>query len=151
VLHDIRRIYMDGIGHTVGADPSFNGDSVGHWEDDTLVVETDNIRAATIDRDGIPYSDKLTVVERIRRVSPNRLEIEMTLTDTEAFLAPYTIRRAYAPMPPGSRFEEYLCENNRDLCPASAPPSHAKPPSPYSPRWRRHCLRRPTIRSPCST
>ena len=69
VLHDIRRIYMDGIGHTVGADPSFNGDSVGRWEGDTLVVETNNIRAGTIDRDGIPYSDKLTVVERIRRVS----------------------------------------------------------------------------------
>nr|PZN62156.1 MAG: hypothetical protein DIU62_12595 [Pseudomonadota bacterium] len=115
VLHDIRRIYLDGIGHTVGADPSFNGDSVGRWEGDTLVVETNNIRAATIDRDGIPYSDKLTVVEKIRRVAPDRLEIEMTLTDPEAFLEPYTIKRAYVPMPPGSRFEEYLCENNRDL------------------------------------
>lgn len=115
VLHDIRRIYMDGIGHTVGADPSFNGDSVGRWEGDTLVVETNNLRAATIDRDGVPYSDKLTVVERIRRVGPTRLEIETTLTDPEAFLEPYTIKRAYTPMPPGSRFEEYLCENNRDL------------------------------------
>ena len=115
VLHDIRRIYMDGIGHTIGADPSFNGDSVGHWEGDTLVVETNNVRAATIDRDGVPYSDKLTAVERIRRVSPTRLEIEMTLTDPEAFVVPYTIKRAYVPMPPGSRFEEYLCENNQDL------------------------------------
>ena len=115
VLHDIRRIYLDGIGHTTGAEPSFNGDSVGRWEGDTLVVETDNIRAATIDRDGIPYSDKLTVVERIRLVNPKRLEIETVLTDPEAFLAPYTIRRAYTPMPAGSRFEEYLCENNRDL------------------------------------
>jgi hypothetical protein len=115
VLHDIRRIYMDGIGHTAGADPSFNGDSVGRWEGDTLVVETNNIRAGTIDRDGVPYSDKLTVVERIRRTGPKRMEIETVLTDPEAFLAPYTIRRAYTPMPPGSRFEEYLCENNRDL------------------------------------
>jgi hypothetical protein len=115
VLHDIRRIYMDGVGHTTGADPSFNGDSVGHWEGDTLVVETNNVRAGTIDRDGVPYSDKLTAVERIRRVSPTRLEIEMTLTDPEAFVAPFTIKRAYVPMPPGSRFEEYLCENNRDL------------------------------------
>jgi hypothetical protein len=115
VLHDIRRIYLDGIGHTIGADPSFNGDSVGHWEGDTLVVATNNIRAATIDRDGIPYSDKLTVVERIRRVSPSRLEIETVLTDPEAFAVPFTIKRAYVPMPPGSRFEEYLCENNRDL------------------------------------
>jgi len=115
VLHDIRRIYLDGIGHTIGADPSFNGDSVGHWEGDTLVVETNNVRAATLDRDGIPYSDKLTAVERIRRTGPARLEIEMTLTDPEAFVVPYTIRRTYVPMPPGSRFEEYLCENNRDL------------------------------------
>jgi hypothetical protein len=115
VLHDIRRIYLDGIGHTTGADPSFNGDSVGHWEGDTLVVETNNVRAGTLDRDGIPYSDKLTAVERIRRTGPAKLEIEMTLTDPEAFLVPYTIRRAYVPMPPGSRFEEYLCENNRDL------------------------------------
>ena len=115
VLHDIRRIYLDGIGHTTGADPSFNGDSVGHWEGDTLVVETNNVRAATLDRNGVPYSDKLTAVERIRRVSPTRLEIEMTLTDPEAFAAPFTLKRAYTPMPPGSRFEEYLCENNRDL------------------------------------
>lgn len=115
VLHDIRRIYLDGIGHTTGADPSFNGDSVGHWEGDTLVVETNNVRAATLDRDGVPYSDKLTAVERIRRTGPGRLEIEMTLTDPDAFVVPYTIRRAYVPMPPGSRFEEYLCENNRDL------------------------------------
>ncbi|MEO6340571.1 MAG: hypothetical protein ABIO39_11065 [Caulobacteraceae bacterium] len=115
VLHDIRRIYLDGVGHTVGADPSFNGDSVGRWEGDTLVVETNNVRSGTLDREGIPYSDKLTAVERIRRVSPTRLEIETVLTDPEAFLAPYTMRRAYVPMPPGSRFEEYLCENNKDL------------------------------------
>ena len=76
---------------------------------------SNNIRAATVDRDGIPYSDKLTVVERIHRVDPTRLEIETTLTDPDAFAVPYTIKRAYVPMPPGSRFEEYLCENNRDL------------------------------------
>jgi hypothetical protein len=115
VLHDIRRIYLDGIGHTVGADPSFNGDSVGHWEGDTLVVETNNIRAGTLDRNGVPYSDKLTAVERFRRVSPTRLEIETTLTDPEAFVTPYTMKRAYVPMPPGSRFEEYICENNKDI------------------------------------
>lgn len=114
VLHDIRRIYMDGIGHTIGADPSFNGDSVGHWDGDTLVVETNNLRAGTIDRDGVPYSDKLTVVERIKRVDPTRLEIETTMNDPEALQEPYVIHRAYTPMPPGSRFEEYLCENNRD-------------------------------------
>jgi hypothetical protein len=117
VLHDIRRIYMDGIGHTEGADPSFRGDSVGHWEGDTLVVETNNLRAGTMDREGTPYSDKLTVVERIKRVSPTRLEIESTLTDPEALTEPYVMRRAYKPMPPGSRFEEYVCENNHEMQP----------------------------------
>lgn len=115
VLHDIRRIYLDGIGHTIGADPSFSGDSVGRWEGDTLVVETNNLRAGTLDRNGMPYSDRLTAVEKFRRVSPTRLEVETTLTDPEAFLAPFTMKRAYVPMPPGSRFEEYICENNKDL------------------------------------
>jgi hypothetical protein len=115
VLHDIRRIYLDGIGHTVGADPSFSGDSVGHWEGDTLVVETNNLRAGTMDRNGVPYSDKLTAVERFRRVSPARLEVETTLTDPEAFEEPFTMKRAYVPMPPGSRFEEYICEYNPGL------------------------------------
>ncbi|MEP7314235.1 MAG: hypothetical protein ABI859_16750 [Pseudomonadota bacterium] len=115
VLHDIRRIYLDGIGHTTGADPSFSGDSVGRWEGDTLIVETNNLRAATVDRNGMPFSDKLTAVEKIRRVSPTRLEIETTMTDPEAFLAPFTMKRAYVPMPPGSRFEEYICENNKEL------------------------------------
>ncbi|MEO8313643.1 MAG: hypothetical protein ABI645_02515 [Pseudomonadota bacterium] len=115
VLHDIRRIYMDGIGHTVGADPSFSGDSVGRWEGDTLIVETNNVRPGQVDRNGVPYSDKLTAVEKIRRVSPTRLEIETTLTDPEAFMAPFTIKRAYVPMPTGSRFEEYICENNKDI------------------------------------
>jgi hypothetical protein len=121
VLHDIRRIYVD-AGHTAGADPSFNGDSIGHWEGDTLVVETNNVRASTFDRSGVPYSDKITMVERYRLVSPKRLEIESVLTDPEAFLAPYTMKRAYVPMPAGSRFEEYVCENNQDLEPTGATP-----------------------------
>jgi hypothetical protein len=115
VLHDIRRIYMDGIGHTAGADPSFSGDSVGHWEGDTLVVETNNLRPGTLDRGGVPYSDKLTAVERIRRTGPDRLEIDTVLTDPEAFTAPFAMHRVYIRMAPGSRFEEYLCENNKDV------------------------------------
>ncbi len=107
-----RVIFMDGRPHPdINGDlynPGFMGHSVGRWEGDTLVVETNNVRAGTLDRDGVPYSDKLTAVERIRRVSPTRLEIETTLTDPEAFAKPFTIKRAYVPMPPGSRFEEYL-------------------------------------------
>ena len=111
VLHDIRRIYVDGRGHTPDADPSFSGDSVGHWEGDTLVVETTALRGGTLDRGGIPFSDKLTVVERFRRTSPKTIEDKMVFTDPEAFVEPYAFTRTYTQMPAGSRFEEYICEN----------------------------------------
>jgi hypothetical protein len=115
--YGLRYIYTDGRKLPPLGDPQpwWYGYSVGHWEGDTLVVETNNQRAGTIDRNGIPYSDKLTAVERIRRVSPTRMEIETTLTDPEAFVVPFTMKRAYVPMPRGSRFEEYICENNKDL------------------------------------
>jgi hypothetical protein len=111
VLHDIRRVYLDGRGHTPDADPSFSGDSVGHWEGDTLVVETIALRGGTLDRGGIPFSDKLKVVERFRRTGPNKIEDKMVFTDPEAFTEPYAFTRTYTQMPAGSRFEEYICEN----------------------------------------
>ena len=114
VLHDIRRIYIDGRGHTPDADPSFSGDSVGHWEGDTLVVDTIALREGTFDRGAIPFSDKLKVTERFRRIGPNKMEDKMTLADPEAFQEPFQFTRTYTQMPAGSRFEEYICENNKE-------------------------------------
>lgn len=113
VLHDIRRVYIDGRGHTPDVDPSFSGDSVGRWEGDTLVVDTIALREGTLDRGGIPFSDKLHVTERFRRTGPNKMEDKMTLTDPEAFQQPFEFTRTYTLMPAGSRFEEYICENQR--------------------------------------
>lgn len=113
VLHDIRRIYLDGR-HTDFADPSFNGDSIGRWEGDTLVVETNNMRAGQLSQMGGLYSDKITAVERFRRIAPDKLEHTMTLTDPEAFSTPFVQTRVFTLMPAGSRFEEYICENKRD-------------------------------------
>ena len=114
VLHDIRRVYLDGRGHTPDADPSFSGDSVGHWEGDTLVVETIGLREGTFSIGGAPFSDKLQVTERFRRIGPDKFEDKMTLTDPVAFQEPFEFTRTYTQMPAGSRFEEYICENNRD-------------------------------------
>ncbi|MGZ3272823.1 MAG: hypothetical protein ACXU8Z_03605, partial [Caulobacteraceae bacterium] len=86
----------------------------GHWEGDTLVVETTALRAGTFDRGAIPFSDKLTVTERFRRTGPNKMEDKMTLVDPEAFQEPYQFTRTYTQMPAGSRFEEYICENNKE-------------------------------------
>jgi hypothetical protein len=113
VLHDIRRIYLDGR-RTDFADPSFNGDTVGRWEGDVLVGETDKVRAGQLSQFGGLYSDEITAVEQFRLIDPDRLEHTMTLTDPKAFAEPYVVTRAFNRMPPGSRFEEYICENKRD-------------------------------------
>src|SRR5512145_494020 len=85
-MNSLRTIYLDGRGHT---DPdlvvrTFNGESVGRWEGDTLVVETKNFTNDPhhwVDQ-GVPASDELRIIERIRMINNGRtLEIAMTLTD----------------------------------------------------------------------
>ena len=85
-MNSMRVVYLDGRTHT---DPdlvvrTFNGESVGHWEGDTLVVETKNFINDPhhwVDQ-GVPASDELRIVERIRMINDGRsLEIAMTLTD----------------------------------------------------------------------
>ena len=85
-MNSLRVVYMDGRKHT---DPdivvrTFNGESIGHWEGDTLVVETKNFTSDPhhwIDQ-GVPASDELRIIQRIRMINNGRaLEINMTLTD----------------------------------------------------------------------
>jgi hypothetical protein len=84
-MNSLRTVFLDGRPHT---DPdlvvrTFNGESVGRWEGDTLVVETKNFiddEHHWIDQ-GVPASGELKIIERIRMLSPNQLEIAMTLTD----------------------------------------------------------------------
>jgi hypothetical protein len=87
LMNSLRIIYMDGRTHT---DPdiavrSFNGESIGRWEGDTLVIDTTNFvdeHHWIHDRLGIPGSDALHIVERIRMIEKGmRLEIEFSLTD----------------------------------------------------------------------
>jgi hypothetical protein len=87
LMNSMRIIYLDGRKHT---DPeiavrSFNGESIGRWEGDTLVIDTNNFVAEhhwIHDRLGIPASDALHIVERVRMIDAGkRLEIEYTLTD----------------------------------------------------------------------
>jgi len=85
-MNSLRVVYLDGRTHT---DPdlvvrTFNGESVGRWEGDTLVVETKNFTNDPhhwVDQ-GVPASDELRIIERIRMINNGRtLEIAMTLTD----------------------------------------------------------------------
>src|SRR5262245_11217699 len=91
LMNSLRIVYLDGRPHTDPdiAVPSFNGESIGRWEGDTLVIDTTNFVADhhwIHDRLGIPGSDKLHIVERIRMQNEGkRLEIEYTLTDPKGW------------------------------------------------------------------
>jgi hypothetical protein len=89
LMNTMRVIYLDGREHTDPdiAVPSFNGESIGHWEKDALVVDTKYFVAEHhwIDS-GIPASDALHIVERIRLINEGKtLEIEYTAQDPKVF------------------------------------------------------------------
>jgi hypothetical protein len=113
-FNDFRTIHMDQKTHPEDPDPSFFGHSIGHWEGDTLVVDSIAIKTVTtIDTVGIPHSDALHVVERIRRTGPNKLEDVMTIDDPKTFARPWTMRASFKSTP-GAVIGEYYCENDRN-------------------------------------
>jgi hypothetical protein len=112
LFHIYRVIRLD-RGHPNELDPTYLGDSVGHWEGDTLVVDTVGISdRTTLDMTGLPHSDALHLVERIRKTTPETLEDLITVEDPKTFTRPWTMRMVYAK----SEFEvsEFFCENNRN-------------------------------------
>ena len=98
LLGSVRHIYTDGRSHPPSDElwPMSQGDSVGHWEGDTLVVETISIRSpiyfAGLTRGAgvpaVPMSDKLHSVERIRMVNKDQMQIDFTLEDPIALVKP---------------------------------------------------------------
>ena len=107
-----RWIYTDGRPLPDDPDPFFNGTSVGHWEGDTLVVETVGFSPETTIAPGIGHSDKMKIVERFYLVNPQLMIDEMTITDPEVLAKPYVTRQPYKPDTVPLR--EYVCaENNR--------------------------------------
>jgi hypothetical protein len=97
----LRHIYMDGrkLPPQGEQQPWWYGYSVGHWDGDTLVVETNNLRGAEdslydgwLDVNGSPYSEQAKFTERIRRPAYDHLQIDMTVEDPKAYTKPFTLR-----------------------------------------------------------
>jgi len=89
---DVRLIHADGSQHPKDPDPSFNGDSHGHWEGDTLVIDVTAIdeRLKMTGAGGNWYpSDKMHVVERITRTSKNYLTYQLTIDDPVVLAKPW--------------------------------------------------------------
>lgn len=112
VMHEVRRIYVDGQPHGEFQLYSFNGVSTGHWEGDTLVVRTEKLREGYLNMGGIPHSDQMVVTERIRMVNANAIENEMTITDPVALTSPWTMIQRYDRRPAGYEVSEYNCLEN---------------------------------------
>ena len=92
-IHVTRTIYMDGSPHPEGHIDFWMGDSRGHWEGDTLVVDVIHFNDRTwFDRAGNFHSDALHVVERYTPTGPDHLLYEATIEDPKVFTRPWTMR-----------------------------------------------------------
>jgi hypothetical protein len=109
--HVLRHIYMDEpLPAAEDVDPTYMGESVGHWEGDTLVVETIGVNDKTVlDRDGMPHSATMRVTERLRLIDGGRrLEDVVRIDDPATFSAPWTARVVFD-RKPNVQLEEYNC------------------------------------------
>jgi len=110
----VRRIYTDGRPLPGDPDPTFNGSSVGHWEGDTLVVDTVGLSPRTSIVAGLHPTEQTRIQERFHLAKPDVMEVTTTITDPTLFAQPYVLRQPYARKREW-QIREYICEeNNRD-------------------------------------
>jgi hypothetical protein len=116
--HVWREIYMDGRPHPQGdaLNPTYFGHSVGHWEGDTLVVDTVGFNEKTwIDFNGHMHTNQLHTIERITRPNLDTLHYEATIDDPGAYSEPWTVAWDIS-WSAGQDLSEYICqENNKYL------------------------------------
>ena len=105
-----RYIYTDGQDHPEGYPTNFMGHSIGKWDGDTLVVDTIGLdETSWLDSAGTPHSDALRVLERLRRVDHDTLEIEFRFEDPKAFTMPWTAKKVYKLTPDWQYIPGFAC------------------------------------------
>lgn len=111
-----RQIFLDGRRLVDGANPTWLGYSTGHWDGDTLVVESKGFNGKIwLDQLGKPTTEQLQVTERFRRTDYGHMEIEATIDDPGAYTRAWTVRQTYHLLP-DTELLEFICnENNQDL------------------------------------
>ncbi len=104
----LRRVYLDGRkpSQKVLDDPTYAGYSTGHWEGDTLVVDTVALRGDTFIEGFTPHSDEMTVHERLRFREPGLLEDRITVTDPKALTKPWETVKTYRKAKPQGGTDE---------------------------------------------
>lgn len=111
-----RQIFTDGRPLPVDPQPSWNGYSTGHWDGDTLVVQTNGLRDGLwLDMAGNPLTDAATLTERIRRPNFGTLQIDFTVDDRKAYTRPWTVRLEQTSVADEDLIEEICLEGVRPL------------------------------------
>ena len=110
-----RQIFLDGRPLPKDPNPTWNGYSTGHWEGDTLVVQTIGFRDDLwLDAKGDPLTEQGKMTEKIRRPNYGTLQVEITIDDPKAYTAPWTVT-INQPVVLDSELLDYYClENERD-------------------------------------
>ena len=112
-IHSFRQIFMDGRKHPAELDPTWFGHSIGHWEGDTLVVDTVGFNDKFwFDRRGHPHTEQLHVIERFTRKDMGHMEIQITVDDPGAYSKPFTLTFNARLSNPGDELMEYVCQEN---------------------------------------
>lgn len=108
--HTFRTIYTDGRQHPADLEPTNYGHSIGHWEGDTLVVDTVGYNEDFwLDRRGTPHTDQIHTVERFTRVNQEAIAYELTVDDPGAYDAVWTGSRTLR-WEAGVELFEYMCQ-----------------------------------------
>ncbi len=117
---NILRVYTDGRPHLADQWETYTGDSVGHWEGDTLVFTTRALKGfrdqdVILDRTGLVLSDKAHVTTRMKKIDASTLEVRMTIEDPVSLTKPWPVTKQFRKQPAGTRVYDYGCaENNRN-------------------------------------
>ena len=110
-----RQIFTDGRKHVETQIPSWMGYSVGHWEGDTLVVETTGFNDKSwLDRVGHTHSDQMRVTEKFRRKDLGHLDVTVTIEDPKMFTRPVTFTQPNTLTPDGDLLEYFCTDNEQD-------------------------------------
>ncbi|HTM02652.1 MAG TPA: hypothetical protein VL173_04040 [Vicinamibacterales bacterium] len=121
--YGIRHVYMDGrpLPQLGDVQPWWYGYSVGHWDGNDLVVETNNLRGAEdspndgwLDVNGSPYSEQVKFTERFRRPTFGHLQIDLTVEDPKAYTKPWTVRVDQRILP-DQELIEFVCNENQQF------------------------------------
>ena len=115
-IHSFRQIFIDGRKHPDDPDPTWYGHSIGHYDGDSLVVDTVGFNDKFwFDFAGHPHTEKLHVTERYTRPDADHLDYETVVDDPGAYTRPFTMY-GHSTLQTGTDLMEYICnENNKDV------------------------------------